>query len=40
MNSLGGRLYRQPHLHGLAKFIPYGGKRRDQVKAFMSEQRR
>ncbi len=33
--ALGLRLYQEPHLHELAKFVSYGGKRPDQIKAFM-----
>lgn len=34
-SALGTRLYQERHLHELARFVSYGGRRADQVKAFM-----
>src|SRR3954454_24242802 len=34
---LATRLYLEPHLHELARFISYGGRRPDQMKAFMAK---
>ncbi len=37
--ALGFRLYQEPHLYELARFISYAGKRPDQVKACMAKHR-
>ena len=38
-NRLFARHYQEPHLHELARFVSYGGKRPDQVKDFMAGHR-